>query len=439
MIKQYLLGLLFCLPLSLYAGEGETKAQELLDFFMTGQGDSIYVRFNANLKENLNASMFNGAFSMLEKQIGTFRKRGEWQEDLTSGITIHYCDLQFENAALRFITAFDTDGKVNTIRLAPVPAAPVAVEQVKVDEKTMDEQAIEVSSGKYRLPGILTLPKGKQDVPIVILVHGSGPNDMDETLGPNKPFRDLAWGLAERGIASIRYDKRTKVYGVDYASGGGGTYDEETVEDAIAAAELAKTIPLVNSRQIYIIGHSLGGMLAPRIAEHSPGLAGIIMMAGNARPLEDLLPEQITYLASLENASPEMIKLVNDIKVQVANLKTLGTEAYDEEIAFPFGSPRSYWEFSLTYKQVEVAKQLSLPMLILQGERDYQVTMQDFELWRLGLSGKSNVSFKSYPTLNHLFLEGVGKSTPDEYMEEKHIPDYVMDDMAEWIKAKKED
>jgi len=437
MLKRYLFGLLLCLPLMAYAGgSGEKQAQELLDFLMTGQGDSIYVRFNDNLKGQLSAAMFNDTFSTLEKQVGAYRDRGDWKEDQVSGVIVYYCDLQFERASLRFLTAFDADGKVNTIRFVPVPAAPVASNSMKMNAEKIEEQAIELVCGQYKLSGILTLTKGEQNVPLVILVHGSGPNDRDETIGPNKPFRDLAWGLAERGIASIRYDKRTKVYSGNYAGGNGGTYDDETVDDALAAIDLAKTIQPVNTKQIYIAGHSLGGMLAPRIAERSGELAGIIMMAGNARPLEDLLPEQLAYIASLDGSPVEMKAMAEEVNTQVANLKKLGTSAFDENIPLPFNSPRSYWEFSQTYKQVEVAKKLSLPILILQGERDYQVTMQDFELWQSNLSGKSNVFFKSYPSLNHLFLEGEGKSTPSEYNEEKHIPGYVINDMAGWIKDK---
>lgn len=367
MLKRYVFSLLFFIPLMAFAGSWEKQAQELLDLLMTGKGDSIYVRFNDNLKNQLTPAMFNDTFSTLEKQVGTYRERSEWNTDQISGVTVYYCDLQFEKASLRFLTAFDPDGKVNTIRFVPVPAAPVASNSMKMNTERMDEQAIEVVCGQYKLPGILTLPKGEQNVPLVILVHGSGPNDKDETIGPNKPFRDLAWGLGERGIASIRYDKRTKVYGANYAGGGGGTYDEETVDDALAAIELAKTIQPVDTKQIYIAGHSLGGMLAPRIAERYGELAGIIMMAGNARPLEDLLPEQMAYIASLDGSPAEMKTMVAEVNAQVANLKKMGTSAFDENMAMPFNSPRSYWEFSRTYKQVEVAKSYLCLFLFFRG------------------------------------------------------------------------
>ncbi|NDV81214.1 alpha/beta fold hydrolase [Bacteroides sp. 51] len=437
MLKKYSIIILLCLPLSaLFAQQQHMQcAKELLEFTLAGQGDSVHVRLNEEVQKAVVPAVFSQTLQQLESQFGKYQSHGDWQTDTAGNITLYYTDVQFEKYALRFITAFDADGKANTIRFAPVPA-PSTASAIKMNEAKMEEKPIEVVCGKFRLPGTLTLPKGMNNVPVTILVHGSGPQDRDETIGPNKPFRDLAWGLAGRGIASIRYDKRTKVYGAGYAEGG-GTYDEETVDDALAAVELAKTIKTLDAKQIYIIGHSLGAMLAPRMAEQSKDLAGIIMMAGNARPFEELLPEQIAYIASLQDSSPETKKQIEELKVQVANVKKLGTDGFDENTPLPMNIPRSYWEFSNSYKQVEVAKKLSLPILILQGERDYQVTMEDFGLWRFGLFRNPNVAFKSYPQLNHLFHEGSGKATPFEYNKEAYMPKYVLDDIAGWIKDKK--
>lgn len=302
------------------------------------------------------------------------------------------------------------------------------------NEKQAQEQPIEVVCGEFKLPGLLTLPLDAKNVPVVILVHGSGPNDRDETVGAYKPFRDIAWGLAERGIASIRYDKRTKVYGAKFAPEGKADYDTETVDDALAAIDLAQTIGAIDTARVYVLGHSLGAMLAPRIAERAEGRpAGIIMLAGNARPLEDLLVEQLEYVSSLGTPLPPNMQ-PDAVQKQADNVKKIGTDAYDETIGLPLGVPQSYWAFSNAYHQVEVARRLALPMLILQGERDYQVTMEDFGIWQSALSKKPNVVLKSYPSLNHLFHEGQGKATPAEYMGGgKAMPGYVLDDIANWM------
>jgi dipeptidyl aminopeptidase/acylaminoacyl peptidase len=122
----------------------------------------------------------------------------------------------------------------------------------------MAESSFELISGKYKLPAVLTLPKAGKKVPVVILVHGSGPNDRDESIGPNKPFRELAHELALRGVAVVRYDKRTLVYPSSWESvAGKGTFMDETVEDALAAIDWVRGHASVDSTKVYILGHSL--------------------------------------------------------------------------------------------------------------------------------------------------------------------------------------
>lgn len=96
-------------------------------------------------------------------------------------------------------------------------------------------------------------------------------------------------------------------------------------------------------------------------------------------------------------------------------------------------APKAYWEYLDNYAPVMTAYSLTIPMLFLQGERDYQVTMQDFAMWKLGMYGKTNVTFKSYPTLNHCFIEGTGKSTPMEYNHPAQVSKEVMKDIAKWV------
>lgn len=285
------------------------------------------------------------------------------------------------------------------------------------------------------LPGLLTIPRNTTSFPIVILVHGSGPNDRDETIGPNKPLRDLAFGLASFGIASIRYDKRTLVYGEKIVSEGLKiNLETEVLIDVTSAIRLAKSIDGV--RDIYIIGHSLGSMLSPKIASENNDVAGIVMMAGNARPLEDLIIEQYSYLFSHDGISEQEENALNDLKVQIDNLDNLNQSPNDSTMNLPLNLPVSYWKSLMDYNQLKEIKSVGARILILQGERDYQVTMQDFNLWKKALKTHENVDFKSYPKLNHLFLEGEGKSYPTEYQIESNIPQYVITDIANWIMDK---
>lgn len=411
------------------------RAQHIYEWFAAGQGDSIYIALNKELQGKLSPVMFNGTFRETEKVFGKLQSKSEWQTENVQGGTLYYSDLKFERYDFRFILAFDADGAMNTIRLSPVPATSVTP-SVAYNEKKMSERDITVGAEGFQLPGTLTVPKfatvaEARKVPCIILVHGSGPHDRDETIGPNKPFRDIAWGLAERGIAVIRYDKRTKTYGADCVPAGRVLdYDTEVVDDVLSAVALAKTLPEIASDSIYVLGHSLGGTLAPRIAERSKELAGIIVLAGLARPFEDAVEEQTVYIMSLAPASAEAKMQFADLKEQLNNVRKLETNAFDEQIPLPLNLPRSYWEFANAYKPVSVAAKLKLPIFVLQGERDYQVTMEDFAFWRFGLWRNKNAFFKSYPKLNHLLQEGTGKATPMEYSRASSVPAYVLNDLA---------
>lgn len=413
-------------------------AQRIYEWFVAGRGDSIHAALNKDLQEKLTPAVFNDIFRQTEEAFGKLKSDGDWKTDSVGGVILYYRNLTFEHCSLRFMLAFDADGGMNTIRLAPVPAAS-AVKPAAYDSAKISERDLTVGADGFKLPGTLTFPKraasGVRKVPCVILVHGSGPSDRNETVGLNQPFRDLARGLAERGISVIRYDKRTLIYGEKCVPPGRVLdYDTEAVDDAVAAVAQAKTLPEIAADSIYVLGHSLGGALAPRIAEKSEGLAGILILAGLARSLEDAIKEQVAYVSSLRNASQARF---TEMERQLDNVKRLGTDAFDAQIPLPLNLPRSYWEFANQYKPVEAAAKLKIPMLILQGERDYQVTMEDFGLWHFGLSHCPNAFFKSYPALNHLLQEGSGKSTPFEYNRASHVPAYVMDDIASFVRGKR--
>ena len=91
---------------------------------------------------------------------------------------------------------------------------------------------------------------------------------------------------------------------------------------------------------------------------------------------------------------------------------------------------------SFVFMALHCNQHLKQPMLILQGERDYQVTMEDFAGWKKNLSSKASVEFKTYPNLNHLFMEGEGKSTPHEYETAGHVAEIVINDIADWMKTR---
>jgi dienelactone hydrolase len=305
------------------------------------------------------------------------------------------------------------------------------------DFSKFDEEPLDVGRGWTRLPGTLSLPKGDGPFPAVVLVHGSGPNDRDETIGPNKPFRDLAHGLASRGIAVLRYEKRTREHPLLTTLGLGNlTVKEETIDDAVAAVAVLAAHKKVDPRRVFVLGHSLGGNLIPRIGKATDGVAGLISLAGSVRPLEDLVLDQMKYLYSLDGPLVEdQKKALQEIERQVARVKSPDLSPATPRGELPLGIPARYWLDLRGYQPAEEAKSLKKPLLILQGERDYQVTMEDFALWKKALADRPDVRLKSYPKLNHLLIEGEGKSRPAEYSRPTNVAAGVVDDIAQWIIA----
>jgi dienelactone hydrolase len=290
---------------------------------------------------------------------------------------------------------------------------------------TFKEREVTVGEGEWKLPGTLSVPVGAGPFPAVVLVHGSGPNDRDETVGGAKMFKDLAEGLASRGIVVLRYEKRTLQYRARVASITGFTVRDETVDDAVKALELVRSLTEVDGKRVFLIGHALGAYVAPRIGEQDGKLAGIVFMAGNVRPLEDLLVEQVEYMG----IKGDQLDRAKALQVKVKKL-----DPGDEDSPALGGLPVSYWVDLKGYDPAAEARKLAIPLLILQGERDYQVTMADFALWKTGTGSAKGVVLKSYPSLNHLFVAGEGKSLPAEYMKPGHVAPAVIDDIAKFVK-----
>jgi dienelactone hydrolase len=256
-------------------------------------------------------------------------------------------------------------------------------------------------------------------------------------VGGQQPVRDLAGGLASLGIAVLRYEKRTRQYGAKVAASKGPfTVQEEVVDDALAAVQLLRKNGAIDGKRIFVLGHSLGGGLAPQIAAADPDVAGLIVLAGFTRPLEDMILEQTTYLLSLDDSTPEKARQdrLDKIKEKIERIKDAKLTP-DTSAGELLGGTGAYWLSLRDYRPAEAAGKLNCPILVLQGERDYQVTMADFANWKKALGGRKNVTLKSYPKLNHLFAEGEGKSRPEEYEKPGHVAAEVIDDITGWVKG----
>jgi dienelactone hydrolase len=377
----------------------------------------------------------------LQEKLGAFKKQTAARREQLQGYEIVLITCEFEKATLDARVVFGKTGKI--AGLGFVPTAPPAKYEppAYADPAGFEETEVTVGSGDWALPGTLTIPKGGGAFPAVVLVHGSGPNTRDEEIGPNRPFKDLAWGLASRGIAVLRYDKRSFVYQAkilaDPKLEATMTVKEETVDDALTAAALLKKEKRIDGQRVFILGHSLGGFLMPRIALAAKPLklAGFVSMAGLTRPLEETILRQMSYLYGLGRGavSEEDKKKLEEIKAEVAKIKAL-TDADRTSTTKLLGAMPAYWLDLRGYSPAELARSVSKPMLFLQGGRDYQVQNIDLDNWRDALASRRDVEFRFYPKLNHCFFEGEGMITPFEYTQ-KHgsVAPYVIGDIADWI------
>lgn len=294
---------------------------------------------------------------------------------------------------------------------------------------------------KYPLNGMLTLPAhATRPVPAVVFVHGSGSSNMDEKVGKLTPFKDLADGLARHAIASIRYDKRSFAHGWKMLRDTSGpiTVKEETIDDAILATEILRRDSRIDSDKIFIIGHSMGGMLAPRIDAEGGDYRGLVLMAGTPRRLEEILIEQNEeVLSSLNGLMQRLVrKQVQKLKNMFAGLYDLSDEeAKGRKVGG--GTTLYYFKEMGEHPVSDYLTALEKPMLIMQGEKDFQVkTDRDFSAYQDLLRDKPNVTFKLYENLNHAFVPSVYGSitkAKKEYNTEQHISEEVIADIANWI------
>lgn len=294
-----------------------------------------------------------------------------------------------------------------------------------------------ISNSKISLPATLYLPDNSKSFPVVIIVHGSGPHDRNGTIIKNKIYLDLALGLTQKGIAVLLYDKRTYVYKYNSQFPKDSmTYYEETIEDALAAVNTVRKIKGVDSTKIFVGGHSQGAMCAPKIAslDTNKYIFGIIMLASPARSLLEIMPEQIDYVTNDDSKMTDIEKMqVNSIKWQINNAKSDKLDMNTKAGILPFGIGPKYWLYDRKFEAVKTAQKINIPILLLQGSRDYNVTTKEYDMWLEAMKERKNFSSKLYPKLNHMFFEGEGMSTPKEMMKVGHVANYVMEDIADWI------
>jgi dienelactone hydrolase len=402
-----------------------TRSGDILQALQTGDYAAATRHFDAALAAHVDAQKLAQVWAVLPAQFGAYQNAGTATVEARGKVFLARTPMHFAKGDLSLNVACSAGGDVVSLSVTPVQAAPAPV--------AANEHEVTVTSPLGPLPGLLTLPAGNGPFPAVLLVAGSGPNDRDETIGPNKPFRDLAQGLAAAGIASLRYDKRSHVYGAQVGANTRLTIDDEVTDDALTAAHLLASEPHVDAHHVFVLGHSLGAIMAPRIARRDPQLAGLILMAAPPTLNLDIVVRQMRYLLPQQGLTPPQVEQ------QVAPIVAARDTIAKADPAHPpagsfFHAPASYWLSLRDYNAIEVSKGLTMPMLILQGAGDFQVSPKlDFTQWQAAFAHDPRVRLVEYPGLSHLFMPAGSPPSPADYAKPAHVDAKVIHDIAQWI------
>ena len=396
--------------------------QIVLEMLRDGNGRMLYMMCDDNVRSSVDAGQLSSLWKGIESQMGLYVSNSAWYglDGVPGG---KWCNISFENGKAALVLVYGLDGRIAGLRIAPALPEPAPDEEFSdIHElaEGWEEKELAVHTGKFKLPARLTVPRQKapDSIPVLILVPGSGPDHKDDTRGPHKLFKATAAAMSHRGIAVLRYDKRTYVYGEKaFANPEEPTIEEECTDDALSAASLADSLGF---ERIFIIGHSLGAGMAPYIAASDTDglLDGIIMLAAPASTMAETIEHQIGVLGNAYN------------REELARIRKTFMEL-----------PQKYIE-GVDYDKKAVMAGLcakAFPMLFLQGGRDYQVPAEEIRIWEAWVDeagGNADARFISYPGLNHIFHKGEGEPSPAEYAVQGKIPGEVLDDIAGFLKIR---
>jgi dienelactone hydrolase len=405
------------------------QARALLRLLVAGEFERFVQQGDTVMKQNFTVEQARRIWTQLEARNGAYQGEELVRVSEVGPYREVRFILRFERQRQPFRIVVNQQGLLSGIWVDPVELPPEYQPPDYVDQKAFREEKVTVSAGQYQLPGTVSVPTGAGPFAAIVLVHGSGPHDQDETVGACRPFRDLAWGLASRGILVLRYEKRTRAHPLAKPADE-WTFADETIDDAVAAVELLRKRPDVAAERIFVAGHSLGGVAAPYIAQRVGRLGGLILLCASARSILDLLEDQTDYLARLDG------KISEEEQRQIERLRkiTAAIRAGQLEDAAPvLGMPPRYLAELHRLDPVSALAKLDVPVLLIHGGRDYQVTQADFERWQQGLAGRQNATLRRLEALNHLLVAGAGRSTPEEYQQAGHVDRQVIELIADWV------
>lgn len=427
--------------LSFAATDIEGLSSLFVHQFFAGNAANLPSMMNAALKPNLPEP----ALAAAGQQYAALYGKPLMQQSLTvenndvhTNVVMVY---ETNVLPLKITLRFDANQLIDDLYIEQV-AAPDAYQKPAYDTGNYSEVDVVLGEGTFAVPGTLTIPEGEGPFPAAVLVHGSGPHDRDSSIGAVKIFKDIAAGLAAQNIATLRYEKVTREHNVKIASQPQFSLKNESVDDAITAVQLLKARAEIDPANIYVVGHSQGGYVVPLILENDQNndIAGAVLLSAPSSNLADVLKEQqadalerlktLGYPADIIASQEQTAAFINQ------TVELIKDPAYStENLPASFPMPPAYWWYEQRdYVPSELAKQQTERLLILQGENDWQVSMNQFNTWKEALKDRENITYISYPHINHVLTEYKELSIGAEYYLPSNVHEAIITDIAKWIK-----
>lgn len=414
------------------------RPKEIIRHFQSGTVEEIFLQYDSTMAKLLPTHRMAPIWSQLTANYGEFIGFG-LQDSTTNGENlIINTDLDFEKAIMNFMISVNLkSNKISGIyfseqekkNLNPILDKPIPT---YIDTSSFIESDITIED-KYKLKGKLTLPNSFENNITFILVHGSGPSDMDGTIGENKILKNLAWGLSSLGYAVLRYEKITKRFGRELAiSNPGMTQDDEYNNSIKGAIEFIKNNSKLNKSKIVLIGHSQGASAITSFYDNE-NIEGMILLAGSPRKLYDLYSEQLEYIFNLDGIiRPSERTIIQEHKDKVEYFKNYKNGEVKLD-SLPMNLNIEYLKYLEEFDPIKNLSKSNKPTLILNGSHDYQVTKVDYDIWKAGLNNKKNIKFKFIENVNHIFGESEKMAVPADYQKYTPIAPIVFEEINKWI------
>lgn len=421
----------------------QLRVRQVVQQMQSESWADLRLKFTPVIRLFLSESLLERSWKVVCKAFGPLESVGN--PTIVNGwcLTTVKVPVRFQRADFGMLLQMTSAGSLVSLRFLPTRVLDLGGgwQVPNYAENAACEFEMTLGKGDFKVGGTLCLPSDKDEhagtpqFPCVVFLAGSGPCDRDSTVGENKPLKDLALGLACHGIASIRFDKVTHTYPKAFRNRKNMTVTNEYVEHTVDAILQAQNHPNILPCRVFVLGHSLGAVVAPLIAAMDAAVTGCIVMAGPAEPVYRCLIRQLRYIQSL--SGPESAYLDKRIEEAQSQADLADSDRLTSSTTanlLPFGIGPSYWLDYRKFKPISTLRSLQKPVLIVQGGRDYQVTVQDdYEKWHSALHEKPNVQFRLYERLNHLFIPGDGPSTPLEYSVPGNMDEQVIIDLANWV------